>query len=97
MSSLHPLGRLLNLNTSLPEFNDQISNILHGEEYRQLAKHISGTDALRLVDFLDGVRPIMPHSLLPAHLSRRLWMPLTLPVPVSGDVCENSGTYAARG
>ena len=65
-----PLEQLLNLNTSLPEFNDQVSNILHGEEYRQSAKRINGTDASRLVDFLDGVRPIMPHSLLPAHLSR---------------------------
>ena len=67
-----PLEQLLNLNTSLPEFNDQVSNILHGEEYRQLAKRINSTDASRLVDFLDGVRPIMPHSLLPVHLSRRL-------------------------
>ena len=67
-----PLELLLNLNTSLPEFNDQVSNILHGEEYRQLAKRINSTDASRLVDFLHGVRPIMPHSLLPVHLSRRL-------------------------
>ena len=54
MSSL--LEQLLGLDTSLPEFNDQVSNILHGEEYRQLAKRISRTDAVKLIDFLDRVR-----------------------------------------
>lgn len=54
MSSL--LEQLLGLDTSLPEFNDQLSNILHGEEYRKLAKRISGTDAVRFIDFLDRVR-----------------------------------------
>lgn len=55
MPSLNPLVQLLGLNRSLPEFNDQVSNILHGEEYRELAKRISGADAVRLIDFLDNV------------------------------------------
>ena len=54
--NLSPLEQLFGLNTSLPEFNDRVSNILREEAYRQLAKRIDGIDAVRLIDFLDGVR-----------------------------------------
>ena len=92
---LNPLEQLLRLNSSSPEFNDQVSNTLHGEGYRQWAKRISGTDAVRLIDFLDRVRRCA--SFL-ASRSRpcRLSILLTLPILVSGDVCESSGTCAGR-
>lgn len=53
--NLNPLKQLLRLNSSFPEFNDQVTDILHGEEYTQLAKYISGADAVTLIDFLDRV------------------------------------------
>ena len=53
---LSPLEQLLGLNSSLPEFNDQVSNILHSEEYRKRVKRISSDDAVRIIDFLDRVR-----------------------------------------
>ena len=56
MTSPNPLEQLLRLNSSLPQFDDQVSNILHGEGYRQFVKRISSTDAVRLIDFLDRVR-----------------------------------------
>ena len=58
MTSPHltPLKQLLRLNTSSSEFNDQVDNILHGEEYKQWAEHVDGADVLGLVQFLDRVR-----------------------------------------
>ena len=93
--NLSLLEQLFGLNTSLPEFNDRVSYILRGEAYRQLAKRIDGIDAVRLIDFLDGVR-CCASFLAPRSPPRRPWTFWTLPVLVSGDVCESSGTYAAR-
>ena len=54
--NLNPLQQFLGLDSSRPEFNDQVSNILHGEEYRKWVKRISSGDAVRIIDFLDTVR-----------------------------------------
>ena len=50
-----PLEHLFGLNSSLPQFNNQVGNILHGEEYKQFEKDISGASAVALIDFLERV------------------------------------------
>ena len=55
--NLNPLEQLLRLNTSSPEFNDQVNDILRGEEYKQWAERVAGAEVVELVDFLDRVRP----------------------------------------
>jgi hypothetical protein len=96
MSSHSPLKRLRRLDRSSSEFQDQVSNILYGEEYKQWVPNIQGDDLVGLVDYLDKVRcrvsPLYPRS---SH--HRLSMISTPPVPLSGSVCVNSGTYAAPG
>lgn len=94
--NLNPLEQLLRLKDSSSEFHDQVSNILHGEEYKQWAKRVNGADATRFIDFLDRVRRCGP--LFDSRSSfRRLSILSTLPVPVFGDACESLGIYAARG
>jgi hypothetical protein len=90
-----PLERLLRLNRSSSKFHDKVSNILYGEEYKLWVQDISGGDAVKLVDFLDRVRCC--DSFIASHSSyRRLLTLSTLPVPVSENACENSGTYVAK-
>ena len=55
-STYNPLKRLLRLDDSSPKFHDQLSNTLYGKEYQDWVKRIEGDDAVRLVDYLDGVR-----------------------------------------
>ena len=55
--NLNPLEQLLRLNTSSPEFNDQVNDILRGEEYKQWSERVAGAEVVELVDFLDRVRP----------------------------------------
>ena len=57
MSSGSPLERLGLLDTASPKFHDQISNILHGEDYKQWVQTVHGDDLVGLVDCLDTVRP----------------------------------------
>lgn len=53
----NPLERLLRLEGSSPDFHDQISNILSGEEYKSWVQVIDSRDLVRqLVDYLDKVR-----------------------------------------
>ena len=55
--NLNPLEQLLRLNTSSPEFNDKVNDILRGEEYKQWAECVAGAEVVELVNFLDRVRP----------------------------------------
>ena len=55
--NLNPLEQLLRLNTSSPEFNDKVNDILRGEEYKQWAERVAGAEVVELVNFLDRVRP----------------------------------------
>ena len=50
------LQKLRLLNTSLPDFHDQLSRILDGEEYAQYKKGLEPGDLQWLVDYLDEVR-----------------------------------------
>lgn len=92
---LNPLDRLLRLKKSSSKFHDEISNILYGEEYKRWVADIGGGNVLRLVDFLDKVR--YRASFFVSHSSHRRLLTLsTLPVPVSGNACENSDAYVAN-
>ena len=50
------LQQLLRLNNSSSKFQDQISNVLYGEEYKQCVQNLQGDDLVWLVDYLDKVR-----------------------------------------
>jgi len=56
MSSRNPLTQLRHLDTSSPTFQDQVSNVLYGEEYKQWTQNLEGDDLIGLVDYLDNVR-----------------------------------------
>ena len=56
MSPHNPLNQLRCLDSSSPEFHDQISDILSGEEYKQWVPNIQGGDLVGLIDYLDKVR-----------------------------------------
>jgi len=67
-SSRDPLKELRRLDKSSPRFRDQISDILHAEEYKQCVSDLQGDDLAWLVDYLDQVR-------LPVSLVRFLLKP----------------------
>jgi len=50
------LQKLHDLDRSLSEFHDQLSNVLYGEEYTRCVKDFQGNDLVWLVDYLDKVR-----------------------------------------
>jgi len=56
MSSHNPLTRLRRLDKSSSTFQDQVSNVLYGEEYIQWIPNLQGDDLIGLVDYLDKVR-----------------------------------------
>ena len=66
MSSPPALQQLHRLNRSSPDFHDQLSNVLYGEEYKQWVANLQGDDLIWLVDYLDKVRRCvpLPHSSL---------------------------------
>ena len=93
--SSHPLTQLRRLDKSSPTFQDQVSNILYGEEYTRWMSGLQGEDLVGLVDYLDDVRRRV--SLFRSHLTRSRPSMLSIPVvPPSGSVCENSEIYAAQ-
>ena len=56
MPSRNPLKQLCHLDRSSPDFHDQVSNILQGEEYNQWVPNIQGDDLVGIVNYLDKVR-----------------------------------------
>lgn len=50
------LEQLRYLDRSSPDFRDQLSNVLYGEEYQQCVQNLQDDDSLWLVDYLDKVR-----------------------------------------
>ena len=62
MSSPGPPGlqKLYHLNRSSPDFHDQLSNVIYGEEYKKCAPNLQGEDLVCLVDYLDEVRRRVP-------------------------------------
>ena len=66
MSSSPTLQQLDLLDRSSPDFHDQLSNVLYGQEYQQCIPNLQGEDLVWLVDYLDKVRChiALPHPLL---------------------------------
>ena len=62
MFTRDPLKELRDLEKSSPWFHDQISDILHAEEYKPCVSDLQGDDLVWLVDYLDQVR--LPISLV---------------------------------
>jgi hypothetical protein len=63
------LRQLDRLNRSSPDFHDQLSGIVYGEEYKQCVPNLQDDELVWLVDYLDRVRRrvALPHSpLMPA-------------------------------
>jgi len=58
------LQRFHLLDRSSPDFDDQLSNVLYGEEYKRCVPNLEDDDLAWLVDYLDKVRrPIaIPNS-----------------------------------
>ena len=50
------LQQLDRLNRSSPDFHNQLSNVLYGEEYTQCARGLRNGDLVWLVEYLDQVR-----------------------------------------
>jgi hypothetical protein len=51
------LQQLDRLNGSLSGFQDQLYDLLYGEEYAQCVRNLQGDDLVWLVNCLDRVRP----------------------------------------
>ena len=51
----HALQQLLHLDTSSPVFQDELCNVLYGEEYTRCVPNLEGDDLAWLVDYLDEV------------------------------------------
>ena len=50
------LQQLDRLNRSSPDFHDQLSKVLYGEEYTQCARNLQNGELVWLVEYLDNVR-----------------------------------------
>ena len=66
MASPNLLQQLHRLDRSSPRFNDQLSNVLYGEEYKPYVEGLQNDDLVELVDYLDKVRcyVALPHLCL---------------------------------
>lgn len=62
------LHKLRLLDTSSADFDDQLCNVLYGEEYVKCLSSLEGGDAAWLVDYLDKVRHCAALSYLPLSL-----------------------------
>ena len=96
MTSQNLLQQLRRLERSSSGFHDQLSNILYGGEYTRCVEGLQGDNLVWLVDYLDEVSCCV--ALLRLYSSqRRPSIFSILPVPVSGNVFENSAAYVAPG
>ena len=90
----HPvLQKLRNLDRSLSEFHDQLSNVLRGEEYARCVAVLEDGDLGWLVEYLDEVSHC--NCFRRVYLSEyRLSMASLLSVLLPGSFYVNSGPYA---
>ena len=95
--AVHPaLQPIRDLDTSSPDFSDQLNNILRGQEYEECVPELSVGDSTWLVNYLDKVRLIVPLSNAPRSSWHRLSiLSKILPVPLSGSAYTNSEAYLA--
>jgi len=74
MTPPNPLQQLYILDKSSPRFHSQLSNLIHGKEYRECVQHLRDEDLVRLVEYLDSVslKITLPRSLLNASIGSQL-------------------------
>ena len=96
MALPNPIQQLYDLDKSSPQFHGQLSNLIHGQEYREHVSHLRGEDLARLVEYLDSVsfQIIFPPGLLPQR-RRRFSIVSILWHTRSGHPYVNSKEYAA--
>ena len=51
----HPLQQLHNLNKTLPQFHEQLTNFLCGDNYQNSVSSLQGEDLMWLIEYLDGM------------------------------------------
>jgi len=90
------LQQLHDLDTSSPDFHDQLCNIFYGEEYVQCAPHLQHDDVVWLVDYLDTVRRYIAFP-TPRSTHCRFSMVSILLALHSGNVYACLEAYAAPG
>ena len=64
------LHQLDHLDRSLPNFQDQLSNVLYGQEYKQSMPNLEDDDFVWLVDYLSEVRRQITLPNAPTHLTK---------------------------
>ena len=82
-SPSHPvLQQIQHLDHSIPEFHNQLDDVLHGRDYTQCVQHLGKDDLLWLVSYLDqvfrGICFYVPRSIQPHRLSMNLNPPVLL-------------------
>ena len=66
MDQLNPLQQIRNLDTTSPQFHEQLSGYLREKEFQGAVGNLQGEDLTWFVEYLDGVslQTISPHSTL---------------------------------
>jgi len=85
------------LDRSSPEFHNQLSNTLYGEEYQQCVPNLRDDDLVWLIVYLDKVRH---HEIIfptPRSSQRRRSATSNLRAPLPGSVYASSGGYVQLG
>ena len=90
-----PLQVLHDLDRTSPQFYKQLSDLLRGDEYRNVVLDLQGDDTAWLVEYLDNVslQPSFPHLLQP--LCRSLQGSKTVQVSSLRNSYKNSEIYVA--
>ena len=98
MVAFDPLQQLQDLDRSSPQFHDQLSDLLRGEEYRSSVLNLQGDDLAWLVEYLDSVS--LQFILVRPCTQRRCRSSppfLLLQATRSKNACMNSQIYVALG
>ena len=90
------LQRLDSLDKSSPDFQDQLNDLLHENEYQECVPTLQGDELMWLVDYLDEVRHRVALPTLRSSC-RRLSTSSALPIWLPQSYYMNSETYAATG
>ena len=90
------LQKLHRLKGSSPDFYDQLSDVLYGEEYQQCVPILQGDDLVWLVDYLDKVGYHVAVQTLCLSWCRPSMVSI-LQVLLPGSVYVNSEAYAVPG
>lgn len=86
---VHPaLQQIYGLDRTSPEFDNQLDDLLHGDEYEGCVQELENSDLVWLINYLDNVRLYVPFS-ASRSTQHRHSMVLIPPVPLPGSVYAN--------